>query len=161
TRVAFVVNGDASSPAAERARSFAARLVGRFDVRVFYRSRHKVRSLFAFARELLRFRPGVCYVVDMAYSGVGGGLLARLLTGNRVLIDTGAAITSLARSMGRGPVGLALTWALEACSLAAADGIVVRGSYHKEWLARKGVGACVIPDGVDADAVTPVVDDAL
>jgi glycosyltransferase involved in cell wall biosynthesis len=160
-RIAFVVNGDASSAMAERANAFAVRLGSRFDIRVFYRSRQKFRSLLRFLAGLLHFGPRVCYVFDMAYSGVGGGLLYKALTGNRLVIDTGDAITALARSMGRGPVGVALTGALEACSLGVADGLVVRGSYHREWLSRRRVGAAVIPDGVDVDKFRPVVSDEL
>jgi glycosyltransferase involved in cell wall biosynthesis len=156
TTVAFVVNGDPSSPMAYRARSFADRLRGRHEVRILYRSPRKVWSVIRLAADLLRWRPRLCYVLDIAYSGVGGGLLYKCLTGNRLVVDTGDAVTELARSLGRGPVGVALTRGLEALALAAADGIVVRGSYHKEWLAGRGFRAEVIPDGVDCDQVTPL-----
>jgi glycosyltransferase involved in cell wall biosynthesis len=160
-RVAFVVNGEPAAPMGERARALADRLGGRFDIRIFYRSGGKGRSLFRFAAGLFRFRPRVCYVFDMAWSGVGGGLLYKGLTGTPLVIDTGDAITALARSLGRGPLGVALTRGLESCSLAAADALVVRGTRHKEWLASRGVAAEVIPDGVDPRGVAPVPADDL
>jgi glycosyltransferase involved in cell wall biosynthesis len=138
-----------------RARAFADRLRGAHEVRVLYRSRRKVLSMFRMAAQLLRWRPEVCYVLDIAYSGVGGAVLYKGLTGNRLVIDTGDAVTDLARSLGRGTVGVALTRGLEALALSAADAVVVRGSYHKEWLASQGVPAEVIPDGVECDQVVP------
>src|SRR5262249_58201912 len=71
TAIALVVNGDAASAMGRRARAFAERLAPRFDVHVLYRSPRKLRSLVALAVELLRLRPRVCYVLGMAYSGVG------------------------------------------------------------------------------------------
>src|SRR5262249_22173378 len=73
-----------------------------------------------------------------------------------LVIDTGDAITELAHSLGRGPVGIRLTRWLESVSVKAADQLVVRGSYHKEWLARRGISAEVIQDGVDCNQVTPL-----
>jgi glycosyltransferase involved in cell wall biosynthesis len=156
TTVAFIVNGDPSSPMGHRARAFAERLREPHDVRVFYRSRRKVLSIFRLAAELLRWRPQVCYVLDIAYSGVAAGVLFKGLTGRRLVIDTGDAVTDLARSLGRGPLGIALTRGLEGLAYAAADGVVVRGTGHKEWLAGQSVWAEVIPDGVECDQVAPL-----
>ena len=83
TRVAFVVNGGFDHAMGHRARAFASRLGESCDVRVAYRSRRKVlgiMSLFAF---LLKVRPHVTYVLDMAYSGVIAGVAYRLIARNR------------------------------------------------------------------------------
>jgi glycosyltransferase involved in cell wall biosynthesis len=155
TRVAFLVNGGFDHAMGHRARAFASRLGESCDVRVAYRSRRKVLgivSLFAF---LLKVRPHVTYVLDMAYSGVIAGVAYRLIARNRLVIDTGDAIYELARSMGRRPLGLWLTGLLERLSLAGADRIVVRGSQHRVWLAERGIDAEVIPDGVETDAFQP------
>jgi glycosyltransferase involved in cell wall biosynthesis len=109
----------------------------------------------AFAAELKRFWPRVCYVFDMALAGVGGGLAAKALTRSRLVIDTGDAITALAVALGRGPLGRLATACLERTSLAVADHVVVRGTYHREWLARRGVTATVIQDGVETDLFMP------
>jgi glycosyltransferase involved in cell wall biosynthesis len=159
-KLVFLVNGAPSSPMGYRARAFADRLRDRHEVHILYRSPRKLLSALGFLAGLVRLRPEVSYVLDMASSGVAAAGLYRLLARNRLVIDTGDAITELARSLGRGPVGVALTRWLEAASLAVADRIVVRGTFHREWLARRGVRAEVIPDGVDCDeAVPPPGDD--
>src|SRR6185503_1169493 len=77
------------------------------------------------------------------------GALYRLAFGNRMIIDTGDAITELARSMGRGRTGLLLTSLLERFALRIADKVIVRGSFHRELLAGAKINAEVIQDGVD------------
>jgi glycosyltransferase involved in cell wall biosynthesis len=155
-KVAFLVNGEYASAMGERARAFAGRLWDRYDISIYYRSRHKILSLLRFFVILIRLQPQVCYVFDMAYSAVGGVILYRWVRRTRLVIDTGDAITELARSLGRGPVGIRLTRWLETLSVKAADRLVVRGSYHKEWLAQRGISADVIQDGVDCSQVTPL-----
>ncbi len=152
-RVCFLVNGDAASAMGRRAMAFAAQLDKTFQIQIYYRSRRKIWSAFGFLAALMRQRPDVCYVFDMAYSGVAAALMYKGLTRGRVVIDTGDAITELARSMGRSPLGVAMTRRLEECSLNGADRIVVRGTYHKEWLAQKGIRADVIHDGVDSSHI--------
>ena len=146
--IAFIVNGGETSAMAQRARSFAGRMP-RHDIRIAYRSASKVLSTFGFLLFLLRMRPSVAYVFDISYSGVLAAALYRLAFGNRMIIDTGDAITDLARSMGRGRVGLLLTSLLERFALRVADRIIVRGSFHRELLARAKINAEVIQDGVD------------
>jgi glycosyltransferase involved in cell wall biosynthesis len=155
TRVAFLVNGGFDHAMGHRARAFAARLAGSYDVRVAYRSRRKVLGIASFFAFLLKVRPHVTYVLDMAYTGVIAGAAYRLIARNRLVIDTGDAIYELARSMGRGPLGLWLTGLLERFSLSGADRIVVRGSQHRVRLAERGISAEVIPDGVEIDAFRP------
>ncbi len=160
TKLTFVVNGDHSDPMGRRARAFADQLRGPYDIDVLYRSKRKVWSAARFLAALLHRQPKVCYVFDMSYSGVAGALMYKSLTRGRVVIDTGDAITELARSMGRSPLGVELTRRLEELSLSGADRIVVRGTYHKEWLAQRGVRAEVIHDGIESSLIgTPAVDD--
>src|SRR6185503_11640599 len=80
------------------------------------------------------------------------GALYRLAFGNRMIIDTGDAITELARSMGRGRTGLLLTSLLERFALRVADKVIVRGSFHRELLAGAKINAEVIQDGVDIES---------
>jgi glycosyltransferase involved in cell wall biosynthesis len=137
---------------AQRATAFAARLADRYDVRIVHRSKRKVTSLLRMAGELVRFGPDVCYVLDLAYSGVVAAFLSRCLRGCRWIIDTGDAVTELGRTLGRGPVKQTLTAGLERFGFAAADAIVVRGTLHRDLLAARGIDAAVIPDGVDVAA---------
>ncbi|HEV2903785.1 MAG TPA: hypothetical protein VGW32_01995 [Pyrinomonadaceae bacterium] len=150
-RVAFIVNGDANSAMAQRAQAFA-RHMSEHDIQIAYRSQNKVASIFSFLWFLLRMQPSVTYVFDISYSGVIAAALYRLTFGNRLVIDTGDAITALARSMDRGRLALLLTTLLERFALSVADRVIVRGSFHRELLARDGITAEVIQDGVDVAA---------
>jgi glycosyltransferase involved in cell wall biosynthesis len=154
-KVAFIVNGTAGSAMAQRALAFADRLGAGYQVRIFYRSGCKALAILQLLSGLLRFRPDVCYVFDMGYAGVISASLFKFLTRGRVIVETGDAIGELARALDRGPVGVLLTRGLEEYALKIADRIVVRGSYHKEWFARRGLGSDVIQDAVATEQFDP------
>jgi glycosyltransferase involved in cell wall biosynthesis len=160
--VAFVVNGSPGSAMGVRARGLAAGLGPAFDVHLAYRGPDKVRAALEFLHFLHRRRPCAVYVFDMAASGVLAALAYKALTGRPVVIDTGDAIAALARSIGRGPVGVALTRALETASLHLADHLVVRGTNHRDLLAKAGHrNVTVVQDGVDTDQFAPADGTAL
>jgi len=115
----------------------------------------RAASVPLFERWLAAESPDVVYVLDMAVAGVLAGAWYRGRRGRPLVIDTGDAITALARSGGRGLLGLAATAALERFSLSAADALVVRGSYHRDLLAKEGRESTFIPDGVDLTAFGP------
>jgi glycosyltransferase involved in cell wall biosynthesis len=151
--VAFLVNGPADGPMGERARAFAERLAARFEIQIAYRTSSRLRSISDFVRFVRRTHPRICYVFDLSYSGVVAAIVARAIWRIRFVVDTGDAVFELARSAGlRGPLGLGLTWLLERATLRIANRIVVRGSYHRELLAARGLDATVIPDGIDTAA---------
>lgn len=143
-----------------RARSLASHLQKRYDVHIAYRSGSRIRALLRFLRFLLKVKPRISYVFDMSYSGVFGAWLYKLLFRNRLIVDTGDVIYELVRSTGnRGSWGLRLTRWFEQFSLRVADGVVVRGSLHQQWLAGRGVAAEiieVIQDGVDTQQFIPL-----
>ena len=147
-----MVNGGPASAMAERAAAFAARLGPGFETTILYRATGKIRPVPALVGDLLRFRPAACYVLDMAAAGVLAAGVVKATTGSRVVIDTGDAIVDLGRVLGRGPVGIALTQALEEFGIRVADRVVVRGSHHRDLFARRGVRAVFVPDGVDPGA---------
>lgn len=155
-RVAFVVNSGADGAMGDRARAFAERLGRPWQVAIGYRDEGRLGSIASFAQWLHRLAPDVIYVFDMALAGVIAGTLTSVGRRRRLIVDTGDAITALARSVGRGPAGLAATAALERLAVRAADHLVVRGTYHREWLAARGVAATVIPDGVDLATFRPL-----
>ncbi len=160
--VVFLVNGEPEGAAAERARQFAARLGPPYSGPVLYRGRRKIRAALRFLLALFRWRPRLVYVMDMAVSGVLAAVAYKAATRARVVIDTGDAISALARALGRGWVGQRLTELLERLSLRAADLLVVRGHGHQEWLARRGFTRVeVIPDGVDTRVFRPMSVEAL
>lgn len=133
---------------ADRARAFAQRIADDWRVTVACRSGSRLADTLAFARRLDRERPDVVYVFDMALAGVLAASWDRTRRPARLIIDTGDAITALARSL-RGPIGVAATSAVERLALSRADHIVVRGSFHQEWLLKQGFASTVVPDGVD------------
>ena len=149
SNVVFIVNGGFESAIGYRARAFAGYLQERFAIQIRYRSRGRLMSLVLFTSSLVRLRPAVSYVFDMAYSGVLAAIIYKVVARNRLIVETGDAIYALSRSLDRGMVGRSFTWLLERVSLLAADAIVVRGTLHQKWLAAQGVAATVIPDGVD------------
>jgi glycosyltransferase involved in cell wall biosynthesis len=138
----------------ERARAFACRLP--YHIETAYRSNQKIRSTFAFLSFLLRKRPSITYVFDIGYSGVVAAVIYRIVFRNSLIVETGDAIVDLARSTGnRGRIGLWLTRLLELAAFRVSDRIVVRGTFHKKWLAQLGIEADVIQDGVDLSEFRP------
>ena len=162
TRVLFLVNGAPESAAAMRARAFESAFGRELDVDVEYRTGSRIASIGRFLTALVRVRPDVVYVMDMAYSGVLAGGFYRLAVRNRMIVDTGDAIAELARSVGeRSRTGLRLTDWLERFGKWVADGIVVRGSHHAELLSDLGKPVVVVQDGVETRTFQPVDDRAL
>jgi glycosyltransferase involved in cell wall biosynthesis len=154
--IAFLVNGEPVGAMGIRARSFEQRLRDEFDVQLAYRSCNKVISMWQFFRFLMGLRPQVCYVFDMSFSGVLAAGVYRLISRCRVVVDTGDAIYELSKSTGnRSAMGLWLTKLLERYALAISDRVVVRSHPHQELLARKGILASVVPDGVDTREFFP------
>jgi glycosyltransferase involved in cell wall biosynthesis len=153
--VAFLVSGGHDSAMGFRARDLAVRLP-QYDVRIAYRSPRKTISILRFFIFLARVRPAVSYVFDISYTGVLSAGFYRLVFGNCLIIETGDAIVELVRSSGsRGRFRLWLTGLLESTAFWIADRVVVRGSFHQEWLARQRIEADVIQDGVDTCKFTP------
>jgi len=141
---------------ADRAGAFASRLSGRWHVTTACRRSRGAAGISGFARWLRETAPDVVYVLDMGVAGVLAGAWRTLGRSTPLVIDTGDAIAALARSSGmRGPLGLLATSALERFSLRAADHIVVRGTFHRELLAKRRIDATVIPDGVNLGVFSP------
>jgi glycosyltransferase involved in cell wall biosynthesis len=154
--VAILVNGAADGAMGQRAAAFAVRLAPRWDVVVACRAGSRGQARRRMQAWLADERPDVVYVLDMGVSGVAAALWHRRTTRTPVVVDTGDAITALARRSGtRSLPGIAATALLERVSLRAADHIVVRGTVHQELLARQGIEATVIPDGVDTRVFLP------
>ena len=150
TKVAFLVNGGYNSPMAYRARSFATHLADSYEICIAYRGSNKFAAIVSFATFLIRKRPAVIYVFDMAFSGVLAAVGYKSFVRTPFIVDTGDSISALARSMGRSPTGVWLTDCLEKLSFLFADRIVVRGSFHLELLRKQNIRAELIRDGVDA-----------
>jgi glycosyltransferase involved in cell wall biosynthesis len=155
TTVAFIVNGDQQSAMGQRANAFAGLLRNRYDIRIAYRLGRKFLSLLRFIIFLARTKPQLVYVFDMSYSGTLAALVYKWVLGCCLIIDTGDAIYELARSMGRGAIGLWLTRLLENVSFISADRIVVRGTFYQRMLSEIGIEAALINDGADTTRFAP------
>ena len=156
TTVAFVVSGDRESAMGVRAREMASRLAPDYEIHIVYRGRRKLLSVFSILISITRRRPAVIYIFDISYTAVLSAVLYKLIFCNGLVIEAGDAITELVRSTGsRGRLGLWLTQLLENVAFRFADRIVVRGSFHKTWLSKRGIDADVIQDGVDTDRFAP------
>ena len=153
-RVLFLVNGECASPAGIRATELARRMCSDFSVQLVFRTADKQLSIVRFLFHAMRWRPDVCYVMDMAYSGVVAGAVAKCLGRTRLVIDTGDAIAELARAIGRRGTRLWLTHVLERFSIRFADHLVVRSHFHRELMHSRKGEVTVIPDGVDVEAFT-------
>ncbi len=160
--IVFLANGGAGSAMAIRAQAFAERLASDFDIEIAYRDSNKVLAISRFLTHLGRRRPSLCYVFDMAFSGVIAAGLYRLITRCPIIVDTGDAIYELSVSTGkRGPLGLALTRLLEWAAFSMSAGVIVRSHRHQELLKAQGISADVVPDGVDTDQFRPCADERL
>jgi glycosyltransferase involved in cell wall biosynthesis len=158
----FLVNGDAAGAMGIRARSFQQRLNAEFHIEIAYRPANKLQAIWQMFRVLTQARPRLCYVFDMAFSGVIAAALYRSISGCRTIVDTGDAIYELSRLTGsRGPIGLGLTKLLEWFGFWSSDRVVVRSHPHQELLAHQGVAAEVVPDGVDTRQFYPRAEDEL
>ena len=120
-RVAFLVNGATGSAMSERAEAFARRLEGDWTISLTRRHGGRVASGRLMQLALKREQPDIVYVFDLAVSGVAAAMWHQIRTGVPFVIDTGDAITALARQSGtRGPLAIAATAALERSALATA-----------------------------------------
>jgi len=153
--IVFVVNSGPGSAMDVRAQSFAARLRSDAGIQIAYRAPNKAYAVLKFLWLLLRFRPALCYVLDMGFSGVLAAGIYRVISRTRLVVDTGDDIYQIARSSGRPWIGLWLTKILEQFALSISDRIVVRSHPHQELLAQRGITADVIPDGVDTEQFRP------
>jgi glycosyltransferase involved in cell wall biosynthesis len=152
----FLVNDGAAGAMGIRARSFERRLSAGFRVEIAYRQANKLLAIWQMLRVLIRYRPDLCYVFDMGFSGVIAAALYRSLSRSKTIVDTGDAIYELSRLSGsRGPAGLLLTKWLEWFALWSSDHVVVRSHPHQELLRDRGILAEVLPDGVDSRQFFP------
>ena len=154
-RVAFLVNGSESSAMAERARSFADRLLHAVEPVVIYRCGRKGVAAGRMLGRLQRLRPDFCYVLDLGLDGLIAALLYSKQTGVRFAVDTGDDVVALGRALGRGRIGMFATRAMDHVARRSAAAWVVRATRHRERFASEGIVAEWIPDGVEVARFTP------
>lgn len=157
-KLMFFVNGSEASSAGVRAKMFAKQLPSDWDICFNYRPLQKWKGILPFIQSALSFRPDIIYVMDTAYTGVLAGYITKKLIGCKLITDTGDVAFELAKSSGMySAKQLALINGIEQMALANSDCFVVRGSYHKSWLASQGIlNVVFIPDGVDTKTAKPI-----
>ncbi len=157
-KLLFFVNGSQTSAAGVRAERLAANLPEHWEIQFNYRPTSKWKGILPFIQSALSFRPQLIYVMDTAYTGVLAGLTAKNLTGCKLVVDTGDVAFELAKSVGiYSKRQLALIRWIEQLAMTNSDYLIVRGSYHKQWLANQGIQNIeFIPDGIDFPSVQPV-----
>lgn len=141
-----------------RAKMFAERLPKHWTIQFNYRPESKWKGILPFVQSAQAFQPDIIYVMDIAYTGVIAGWISKKLTRCKLLIDTGDATHALATSTGRySKPQLALIDWTEKLALSQADHLIVRGSFHKQFLAEQGIDQVdVIPDGLDLTQIRDV-----
>lgn len=155
-RICFVVNGAPGGALDTRVRGLSAHWRDD-DVRIHFRAANKVAGVGRFVRQIAADHPDVVCVVDTSYTGVLAAAFHRGLRPScPVVLDTGDAVAELGRSLGRSPLGILATDALESFAHRTARRIVVRGTFHRELLLERGLRHVdVVRDGVDTEQVRP------
>ena len=151
--IAVLVNAGRESALGARARGLFGPLSARYDVHYFYRDGTKVGSAAKFFQSVSRLGPALVYLLDTAVSGAAAATIARLVQGTRFVVDTGDLAYELAALKGKpGWLARQVIRGAENFSLALADAVVVRGTYHKQVLDRAGMSPVyVVRDGIDVE----------
>ena len=157
-KILFFINNSETSAVGLRAKMFADRLPQSWQIQFKFRPVSKWKGILPFIQSAQAFQPDIIYVMDIAYTGVIAGWIAKKLTRCKLIIDTGDATYALAQSTGRySKPQLALIDWTEKLALSQADQMIVRGSFHKEYLAAQGIDPVeVVPDGLDLTQIRDV-----
>jgi glycosyltransferase involved in cell wall biosynthesis len=162
-KLMFFVNGSQTSAAGLRTQIFAEKLRSRWEVECNFRPVKKWKGILPFIQSALRFRPNVIYVMDTAYTGVLASRIVKNILGCQSIVDTGDVAYELAKSTGKySKIQLMLINWIEQIAIENSDCIIVRGSYHKNWLESQGINKVVfVPDGVNINDIKPAEPKAL
>jgi glycosyltransferase involved in cell wall biosynthesis len=161
-RILFFANASRDSTDGRRVRQFHRRIQCAAESAVLYRDDYgKLRSMVVLLRETRRLRPHLVYVELFGYSGVVGGMLAKLLFGPRLGIGNGDELTSTHVKAGRHLRAL-IARGLELMLLSYADLWAAWSPYQARWLRRRGARNVVcVPGAVDREEIALVDASAL
>jgi glycosyltransferase involved in cell wall biosynthesis len=162
-KLLFLVNGSSTSAAGIRAQEFAKRLPCSWIIQLRYRPVKKWVGIGLFLHAALKLRPDIIYVMDTAYTGILSAAISKLLLRCKFITDTGDVAFELAKSRGiYSRTQLVLIKWIENLAIYYSDYLIVRGSYHKVWLATQGLLTVeFIPDGVNLSVIQPVQSSSL
>jgi glycosyltransferase involved in cell wall biosynthesis len=140
-----------------RARALFGRLSDRYRCWIVCHEGGARRRVSHFLSTLRNTRPDLIYLVDPIYAAMVSTLAYTTIHRTPVILDTGDLVYELAKEVARlsAPALAVVRWA-EQTALRIAHTIVVRGDFHREWLAARGRhNVVVIPDGVDLHEFYP------
>jgi glycosyltransferase involved in cell wall biosynthesis len=159
-RIAVLVSDAPGGAPEARAHALFDRLPDRFETRVASHQGSPFGRIPHFLSTLRQTQPALIFLVDPIYAAVAATGLYRQTRRVRVILDTGDLVYDLARELGKiGPLGLTIVRLAEQAALRMSDTIVVRGSFHRDWLRERGFANVeVIPDGVDLSQFHPTAD---
>ncbi len=154
-KIVFFVNGSEKSSAGVRARMLTEKSSEPWQYFFNYRPIPKWQGIFTFLYSAFTIKPNIIYVMDTAYTGVIAGYLAKILLGCILITDTGDVAYELAKSSGKySSFQLKLINWIEKLALSESNALIVRGSYHKDWLESQGINKAIfIPDGVNVEDI--------
>jgi glycosyltransferase involved in cell wall biosynthesis len=155
--VAVLVSDMPGSGLDARARALFSRLEC-FDTTFVCHRGRTLDRITKFMKALGDTKPGLIYLMDPIYAGVAAAWLYRSYHRVPVIVDTGDLVFELAREMGRlGPAQLGIVRWAEQTALKMASSIIVRGSFHRDWLVKAGFPSVYfVPDGVDLKQFFPM-----
>lgn len=161
-RLLFFVNSGRDSTDGRRVRELRDHLICAPESEILYRNDYgKVTSILELLGAARRLQPHLIYVELFAYSGLIGGMLAKLLWGCRVGIGNGDEVFSThwkGRRYGRA----VLSGLLDLFLRRYADLWAVWSPYYRRWLRRRGVRNVVcVPGCVDLSTMGRVEADSL
>jgi glycosyltransferase involved in cell wall biosynthesis len=145
-----LVNGSAESAMGIRARGlFESSALNGWAV-ILYREQRGLAALFYFLRQVFYLRPGMIYVLNIGYAGVGCALFYRVFFRVPYMLDTGDLLYEMAALTRQGTCIYRQFLRLgEFVALKLAHKIVVRGSAHITLLKEQGCrNVRLVPDGV-------------
>lgn len=123
-----------------------------------HKSTGTILPLVRMLSEIKKESPDLVYALDGAGYAALVGLFSKFLFKNKFVVDTGdLSYESEKISRQHNLIRLQIVRLIEEMALKYADAIVVRGSYHKEYLEKRGYqNIFFIPDGVDTSFSKPV-----
>lgn len=155
-RICFFVSNPEGGVISSRAEGFKSFLSGKYEVRIFYKKGHLPCDFMRWLFYFLQNKPDIVYIIDTGVIGVSIAVLAKIFFRKKIICDTGDLTDELLRQEGR-YLKAHIMRIVEDVAFYISDAIVVRGSFHKEWLEQKGFKRIHhIPDGVDTEKFKPM-----
>jgi glycosyltransferase involved in cell wall biosynthesis len=149
-----------------RAEDFGRFLGAPFAPRILVKEDYAKSAFMRMIRifyDILCEKPHFVYALDVGFSASALAVLLKLFRRSYFIVDTGDAYYELMKDSGKvGPVRLLFCRIIEQMAYFLADAIVVRGSYHVDYLRSQGYNNVeFLPDSFDPTQCKPGNSEAL